>query len=225
MTTEDESREGYQKIKGRWWRTTDPFIPERLRQELVNELMSARRAVANAKKVDGDDEMTAARFRVHNAKCALGERGYKWWLTQNTEAAIDATTDTGKGICEEADDNALQMRILTTICALLHYRDTGSICPSEVARIATGSQWRGYMRAVRESAQQLAHHGIADITQKGISVQPPFKGPVRVRRGPRFLFLSREQLQKIQKEINRLALHPNRNFQQSASAANDDKES
>lgn len=32
-------------IDGRRWRATDPSIPERFRQELVDELMSARRAV------------------------------------------------------------------------------------------------------------------------------------------------------------------------------------
>ena len=119
--------------------------------------------------------MTAARFRVNNAKCALGERGYKWWL--------------------EADACGLQMRILMTFCALLQHRVEGSVCPSEVARIATGGQWRSHMSAVRELAQRLAIHGIADITQKGQSVRPPYTGPIRVRRGAQFLAMTRESLQ------------------------------
>ncbi|MEO7724331.1 MAG: DUF3253 domain-containing protein [Chthoniobacterales bacterium] len=52
-------------IKGRRWRKTDPNIPEKLRAELVKELMAARR-VQN-------------RPRVQDAKVALGERGEKWW--------------------------------------------------------------------------------------------------------------------------------------------------
>ena len=35
-------------IDGRRWRTSDPRIPANLRQELVNELMAARRAVRDA---------------------------------------------------------------------------------------------------------------------------------------------------------------------------------
>lgn len=55
----------YFVVKGRRWRKTDPHIPEKLRAELVKELMSARR--------------TKDRPRVHDAKVALGERGEKWW--------------------------------------------------------------------------------------------------------------------------------------------------
>ena len=52
-------------VDGRRWRATDPSIPEPLRQELVNELMSARR--------------TQDRPRTQDAKVALGERGEPWW--------------------------------------------------------------------------------------------------------------------------------------------------
>ena len=178
MATDNEYREGYQKIKGRWWRSSDPRIPAPLRQELVNELMSARRAVASARKDGCDNAITAARFRVHNAKCALGERGHKWWL--------------------DTDVNELRMRISMTFCALLHHRIEGSVCPSEVARIATGENWREHMSTVRELAQYLSIRGIADITQKGQSVHPPFSGPIRVRRGPQFDSLTREMLNTTQ---------------------------
>jgi hypothetical protein len=66
-------------IHGRRWRATDPSIPEERRQELVAELMSARRAVGVAKRAKDPEAERAARDRVHAAKVALGERGPKWW--------------------------------------------------------------------------------------------------------------------------------------------------
>lgn len=69
----------YVIIDGRRWRATDPSLPEERRQELVNELMSARRAVGAAKRADDADAEQAARDRVHAAKVGLGERGPKWW--------------------------------------------------------------------------------------------------------------------------------------------------
>jgi hypothetical protein len=41
--------ERFLTIDGRRWRRSDPLIPESLRQQLVNELMFARRAVAAAR--------------------------------------------------------------------------------------------------------------------------------------------------------------------------------
>lgn len=69
----------YVIINGRRWRATDPSLPEERRQELVDELMSARRAVAAAKRSDDAVAEREARDRVHAAKVALGERGPKWW--------------------------------------------------------------------------------------------------------------------------------------------------
>jgi uncharacterized protein len=66
-------------VDGRRWRATDPSIPEERRKELVSELMSARRAVAAAKRAGDDEAERAARKRVHAAKVALGERGKPWW--------------------------------------------------------------------------------------------------------------------------------------------------
>lgn len=69
----------YVVIDGRRWRATDPSIPEERRQELVRELMQARRDVGLANR-SGDIAAEAdARARVHAAKVALGERGPKWW--------------------------------------------------------------------------------------------------------------------------------------------------
>ena len=69
----------YVIIDGRRWRATDPSIPEERRQELVDELMAARRAVGAAKRSGDPEAEAAARSRVHAAKVALGERGPKWW--------------------------------------------------------------------------------------------------------------------------------------------------
>lgn len=64
-------------VRGRLWRRSNPSLDETTRDHLVKELMSARRAVRDAK---GDDEaMREARKRVNDAKVALGERGPVWW--------------------------------------------------------------------------------------------------------------------------------------------------
>lgn len=69
----------YIVVDGRRWRASDPGLPEERRRELVGELMSARRAVAAAKRADDPAAERAARDRVHAAKVALGERGVPWW--------------------------------------------------------------------------------------------------------------------------------------------------
>jgi hypothetical protein len=61
----------YFVVNGRRWRRTDPHIPEKLRAELVKELMAARRL--------------RDRLRVQDAKVALGERGEKWWEKASEE--------------------------------------------------------------------------------------------------------------------------------------------
>ena len=66
-------------IDGRRWRATDPSIPQERRQELVNELMRARRDVGSALRAGDAEAEREARARVHACKVALGERGAKWW--------------------------------------------------------------------------------------------------------------------------------------------------
>ena len=61
----------YFVINDRRWRKTDPHIPDKLRAELVKELMAARRV--------------QDRPRVQDAKVALGERGEKWWEAPSPE--------------------------------------------------------------------------------------------------------------------------------------------
>lgn len=124
-------------VDGRRWRRSDPNIPGALRQELVNELMAARRAVGAA-----TDEPTrrVARQRVNDAKVALGERGRAWWLP--------------------ASPADLEVRIGAVIRALLRSRRAGaSICPSEPARIVDGRSWRRLLGPVRAQAVLMARTG------------------------------------------------------------------
>lgn len=66
----------YFVVRGRLWRMSDPALGEEKREELVRELMSARRAV---KASDNPKCERVARDRVNAAKIALGERGPVWW--------------------------------------------------------------------------------------------------------------------------------------------------
>jgi hypothetical protein len=70
----------YVVIGGRRWRASDPSLPPERRQDLVDELMTARRAVAAALRARDPAAERAARDRVHTAKVALGERGTPWWI-------------------------------------------------------------------------------------------------------------------------------------------------
>jgi len=67
----------YFVVRGRLWRKSDPALAEVDRQRLVKDLMSARRAVRDAK--GNSNETMKARRRVDDAKVALGERGPAWW--------------------------------------------------------------------------------------------------------------------------------------------------
>lgn len=69
----------YFVVRGRLWRTTNPRLPQRIRESLTSELMTARREVAAAKRSGDAVAMKAARSAVDAAKVALGERGPVWW--------------------------------------------------------------------------------------------------------------------------------------------------
>ena len=73
-------------IDGRKWRATNPNLAPQERQTLVNELMSARRAVGAALKSKDAEAEKAARHRVNQAKIALGERGPKWWDEKKSDS-------------------------------------------------------------------------------------------------------------------------------------------
>ena len=147
-------------VNGRRWRTSDPHIPESFRQELVNELMAARRAVRDA---TSDAALRKARRRVNDAKVALGERGYAWWLPPDPAA-------TGR-------------RIDAATMALLRSRSPGaSICPSDVARIVGGKTWRAMLPVVRERAVKMSARGRIDILRHGRVVKEnPAGGVLRYR--------------------------------------------
>jgi hypothetical protein len=70
----------YFVVKGRLWRTTNPALAPDVRQELVDQLMKARRQVGLARKAGDKDAERGARADVDEAKRALGERGPVWWL-------------------------------------------------------------------------------------------------------------------------------------------------
>ncbi len=132
-------------VDGRRWRASDPGIPAGFRQELVNELMAARRAVRDA----GDEAgLRQSRRRVHEAKVALGERGRPWWLSP-TPAATTA-------------------RIEAALLALLRSRGSASsVCPSDVARIVGGTVWRRLLAEVRECAVRLRQSGELEVLRGG----------------------------------------------------------
>lgn len=152
--------EAFIEIDGRRWRTSDPKLPPSLRQELVNELMAARRAVGAAAD---DSARRLARGRVNDAKVALGERGRAWWLPRS-----------------EAGEHA---RIQAAIRALLRSRRGGTtICPSDAARIVDGHDWRRRLSTVRTEAAAMAARGEIVVTRGGTPVQGDLtKGVLRYR--------------------------------------------
>jgi hypothetical protein len=154
----DEPR--YLVVDGRRWRATDPGIPERLRSELVAELMSARRAVGHG------SDVPAARRRVQDAKVALGERGEPWWEGPTAEGRAE--------------------RLAAAVRALLRHRaPTSTICPSDVARVVAGDRFRSAMDDARRTAARLRAEGVVRTTQKGVEVDPlDVRGPLRIGRGP-----------------------------------------
>ena len=147
----------YIVVSGRRWRATDPAIPEALRQELVKELMSARRDVRT--------DPANARPRVQDAKVALGERGDPWW---------------------EPTPDGQRVRLAAAMRVLLrHRRPEATICPSDVARIVGGESWRDLMDVAREVAAELARDGVLVVRQHGEDVDiATAVGPIRLARGP-----------------------------------------
>lgn len=69
----------YFVIRGRLWRCSDPSLDPARRVELVQALMTARRAKGAAMRKDDRIAREAAREQVDTAKQALGERGPVWW--------------------------------------------------------------------------------------------------------------------------------------------------
>ena len=57
----------------------NPGFDQTVRADLVRRLMTARRAVSDAKQSDDREAETAAHKAVDEVKRALGERGPVWW--------------------------------------------------------------------------------------------------------------------------------------------------
>jgi len=66
----------YFVVRGRLWRLSNPFLDPAVHEQLVRELMIARRAVRYA---TNPQERISARIKTDAAKRALGERGEVWW--------------------------------------------------------------------------------------------------------------------------------------------------
>ena len=69
----------YFEVRGRLWRTSRPDLAPEHRQQLVHDLMDARRAVKAARASGDAKDMRQARHDVDATKIALGERGPVWW--------------------------------------------------------------------------------------------------------------------------------------------------
>ena len=69
----------YFVVSDRLWRTSNPGLSPEHRQELVDQLMRARRQVGLTKKAGDAEAERQARSSVDKAKRALGERGPVWW--------------------------------------------------------------------------------------------------------------------------------------------------
>lgn len=79
-------------------------------------------------------------------------------------------------------------RMLSAYRALLQHRGDGSVCPSEVARIVGGEDWRQLLPAARATAFASATTGENEIRQRGQAVAKldwdQIRGPIRVGRRP-----------------------------------------
>ena len=69
----------YFVVRGRLWRCSNPALSAEARDDLVHDLMSARRAVRTALAAGDTDALAGARRSVDKAKVGLGERGPVWW--------------------------------------------------------------------------------------------------------------------------------------------------
>lgn len=154
------------EIGGRRWRATDPSIPERLRVELVAELMAARRAVGAGQRAEDEHAGACARVRVGDAKIALGERGPRWW--------------------EPRSGTDHEVRLRATMVALLRNRAAiSTICPSDVARASGSPDWRPLLEPARKVAAELHDAGVVEVRQHGARIADPrrVRGPMRIGRG------------------------------------------
>jgi len=151
-------------IDGHRWRATDPSIPSSFRQELFDELLRSRQAIALLKATGDQALVEHNRRQTHAAKVALGERGEPWW---------EPPTPQGR-----------RARVEAAILALVGHRaPRSSICPSDAARAVGGDSWRDLMPVARDAARDLALAGDVVVTQGDQVLDPAeeWHGPIRIR--------------------------------------------
>ena len=69
----------YFVVRGRLWRCSNPALLKTVRDELVRELMAARRAKGAAIRSGDTAARESAQKQVDEVKRKLGERGKVWW--------------------------------------------------------------------------------------------------------------------------------------------------
>lgn len=69
----------YFVVRGRLWRCSNPALSVTERHDLVQKLMTARRAKGRARQQGDEAAQARARQRVEESKQELGERGPVWW--------------------------------------------------------------------------------------------------------------------------------------------------
>lgn len=88
--------------------------------------------------------------------------------------------------CRRRGLTATDAELERALQALLDARAAaGSVCPSEAARAVAGDDgdWRELMEPARAAARRLVAAGEAQVTQRGVVVDPSTaRGPIRVRR-------------------------------------------
>lgn len=86
--------------------------------------------------------------------------------------------------CRRSKPGKVDQQLEAAIIRLLSSRaGTGTICPSEAARMVFPGSWRGEMERTRRAARRLVAAGSIEITQGGRVVDPSTaKGPVRLRK-------------------------------------------
>lgn len=67
----------YFVVRGRLWRCSNPALEPGRRDDLVRELMTARRAIRDSRS--DPEKLGKARAAVDVVKTGLGERGPVWW--------------------------------------------------------------------------------------------------------------------------------------------------
>ncbi len=69
----------YFVVRGRLWRCSNPALSAEMRDQVVRELMAARRAKGIALQRGDTEARERVRHQVEAAKQKLGERGPVWW--------------------------------------------------------------------------------------------------------------------------------------------------